>query len=485
MPTVNGTLQLPGAVDPTDATVTISLYASRVKDAPGYYTAGNETIIGYYQPTVSATGTWSATLTANALITPADTVYKIVTQAPGWGPVIEYISVTNGAGPYRVEDLLTSAPGALGDAYATAAVVASTNRSLTMGRVSEWWLFGHSYAWLYGTPSQRGVQRIAEQVGATFRNYGVSGSYFLQGGATQGGFATLFHSLADPAFTYSGATGFPPALGVVSLQTFYNDLSSYAADETALRTAVKHVLRAALSWCHTSSFFQHDESSTGQSFSSTGWTTTTTSDLTPGTSYTTNATSGRTITVATPANAAGQVVSLWFVADAVDGAVNASSVTFTEDGTAITPIGYDSGFSTVDQWPSVVTTAGVMVARFTIPDDAASHTYVATAGTGGVSYAGYSIEAARPVLVHDVARTTSGAITDALTALINTDIDTVVAESHTNQTKVVEMDTALGKASNVFGDTVHPNVRGHRLIADAVWDALVSVTLDDDEAVMI
>lgn len=125
MPTVNGTLQLPGSIDPTDATVEITLIASVDGDAPGYYLAGDETIVGHYQPTVSATGTWSAALTANALITPANTVYRVTTRAPRFGPVVEYISVTNGAGPYRVEDILTSAPSALGDSYATTSVAAA------------------------------------------------------------------------------------------------------------------------------------------------------------------------------------------------------------------------------------------------------------------------------------------------------------------------------------------------------------------------
>ena len=443
---------------------------------------------------IIASGRTTATLSSGALSVtlyatddsdtdPDGAVYEVTERITG-APERSYLIEIPNTGAVNLADLAPASDMPY-TTYATAASVTSTNRTVQALRASEWWLFGHSYAWTYGLPTQRGVQRIAEQCGAIFHNYGVTGAYLLTGGATTGGFATLFHSLSDPAYTYTGANGFPPPQGIVTLQTGYNDLVSYAADETALRTAFKHALRACLSWCHTSSFFQHDEASTGQTFSSTGWTTTTTSDLTPGTSYTTNSNTGRTITVATPTRAAGQVVSLWFVADAVGGSVNASSMTFTRDGTTVTPTGYDSAFSTVDQWPAVATTAGVMVARFAIPDDAASHSFVCTAGAGGVSYAGYSIESPRPVLVHDVARTTAGTVTDALTALINTDIDTVVAESHTDQTKVVEMDTALGKAADVFGDTVHPNVRGHRLIADAVWDALVSLTLEDSEAVYL
>lgn len=58
----------------------------------------------------ASTGVWSVTLTANALITPGSTTYK-VTVKPGDGArTAFYISVPNGAGPYWIGDILVDDP---------------------------------------------------------------------------------------------------------------------------------------------------------------------------------------------------------------------------------------------------------------------------------------------------------------------------------------------------------------------------------------
>lgn len=86
----------------------------------GFVTASDHEIIGSVtlKPNLG-TGVWSAALVANALITPINTVYK-VTVSPGKGSqAIEYISVPNGAGPYWVFDILTTAPDSTNSVVAT------------------------------------------------------------------------------------------------------------------------------------------------------------------------------------------------------------------------------------------------------------------------------------------------------------------------------------------------------------------------------
>ena len=118
MPTVQGDIDLPDGSNPSDTTVTIRLVGALTHEAAGYYIAGDKVITGRATPTVAADGTWSATLVANSLITPASTVYEVTYRLPDQDPIADTISVPDGAGPYRVEDILASAPSDLTTAHA-------------------------------------------------------------------------------------------------------------------------------------------------------------------------------------------------------------------------------------------------------------------------------------------------------------------------------------------------------------------------------
>jgi len=110
MPVVNETLDLPGAGSPA-AAVTVELVGTNGLPVQGFV---GTTIVGILSPTVTA-GAWTATLVANSLITPSGTRY-LRTVKIGARTYYDYLLVPDGAGPYDVEDILSTAPAALADA---------------------------------------------------------------------------------------------------------------------------------------------------------------------------------------------------------------------------------------------------------------------------------------------------------------------------------------------------------------------------------
>lgn len=113
MATVTNTVLLPDGTGARDAVVVIRLVASTDPNAEsqGFGPAGE--LVGESRPRVSATGAWSATLTANSAITPAGSVYQVVTQVPGRAWLVDYISVPAGTASYTVQSLLTDPPAAI------------------------------------------------------------------------------------------------------------------------------------------------------------------------------------------------------------------------------------------------------------------------------------------------------------------------------------------------------------------------------------
>ena len=103
-------LDLPGSGSPT-CTVTVELVGTGGHPVEGFHSAGNVTIVGKLQPTVTA-GAWSATLVANSLIVPAGTAYRRTVKGAGFG-ASDFFEVPDGGGPYVLEDLLTVPPGAI------------------------------------------------------------------------------------------------------------------------------------------------------------------------------------------------------------------------------------------------------------------------------------------------------------------------------------------------------------------------------------
>jgi hypothetical protein len=127
MTTVTNTVLLPDGSPAVHSTVVVRLIASEnpEQEAQGYTTAGE--VVGEKRPTVASDGRWTLELPANSTITPAGTVYQVVTQAPGRPRVIDYISVPATGGPYTVRELLTDPPGALPSAPLTAHTALTTN----------------------------------------------------------------------------------------------------------------------------------------------------------------------------------------------------------------------------------------------------------------------------------------------------------------------------------------------------------------------
>lgn len=112
MATVTNTINLPDLTLPPKIFVNIQLTASTgVALGTGYVTATGVLIDGAVD-IVSTSGSWSVNLTANSLITPANTQYKVTqTVINGSGTAlvyVDYISVTVGGG--TLASLLTAGP---------------------------------------------------------------------------------------------------------------------------------------------------------------------------------------------------------------------------------------------------------------------------------------------------------------------------------------------------------------------------------------
>jgi pectate lyase-like protein/carbohydrate binding protein with CBM5/12 domain len=88
------------------AAVTISLVTSAIT-APGY--TGTSSILSTLTVYTDATGHWSAALTPNTAITPANTYYR-VTEATYW---VSTIVVPASGGPYELSALLVTPPAAI------------------------------------------------------------------------------------------------------------------------------------------------------------------------------------------------------------------------------------------------------------------------------------------------------------------------------------------------------------------------------------
>lgn len=122
MATVTNTIKLPDGTAPTYATAKIELIASANGNAAGWVTATDVTVLAEANPTVTA-GAWTATLTPNADIDPAGTVYR-VTEHAGRHRYVHHIEVGSGGG--TVHDLLVDPPASLAtagsEAYTDAAI---------------------------------------------------------------------------------------------------------------------------------------------------------------------------------------------------------------------------------------------------------------------------------------------------------------------------------------------------------------------------
>lgn len=102
MPIVQNTAADPGQEPLASINVRISLITG-TPNGPGY--AGSGDILGTFTTPTDATGHWSATLTPNASITPANTFYQVVE-----GQGISNIVMPASGGPYLLAQLLVTPP---------------------------------------------------------------------------------------------------------------------------------------------------------------------------------------------------------------------------------------------------------------------------------------------------------------------------------------------------------------------------------------
>lgn len=371
--------------------------------------------------------------------------------------------------------------------------------SPTSLRISKLTALGHSYGKL-GVDDyvQLYHERLAGQLHADLEVLHVSGSRLIDGGVGYGGFIHMMRSTGWHEAGYSGEDYYTPRPGAWVIVDGINDLNTYLgtyAEGTQLAKAFPSALRSVISWLSLATFWPHYNFSTGQTFPAGSWGTTggpnsatgyVAAGRTPALSYKYSGSNGAQVQVVTPAAAAGQTAALFFITDRVGGLFNGSVITFTVDGVATEPIGYETvDFDTGEIWPADSIDGGVAVARFALADDGATHTIVATASSGGMTYMGYGIEAMRPGLVANIARPLDAAYTSPVddddVTTYNTYIATVVEEFGA-PIGLFDMDAILGKTAAAFDDNIHPNPEYEARIADGMYDAfreLVAATSED------
>lgn len=111
MTSVTNTIKDPAGTPLANATIRITLITGST--SPGYTATGE--VQGTYSLSTDNTGTWTADLTPNATITPANTYYK-VTEGPG-NQAVSNIVVPASGGPYLLGSILVvppTTPAALG-----------------------------------------------------------------------------------------------------------------------------------------------------------------------------------------------------------------------------------------------------------------------------------------------------------------------------------------------------------------------------------
>lgn len=121
MTVVTENIDLPGAFDARGAVVDLQLVTTGgepLKEA--YDQTGLTTIAGYHRFTPTTTGTWSSSLVGNAGIVPSGTAWRRTVRALTIPPSAVYLTVPTTGGPYRVDQILTTAPASVSDSALSA-----------------------------------------------------------------------------------------------------------------------------------------------------------------------------------------------------------------------------------------------------------------------------------------------------------------------------------------------------------------------------
>jgi hypothetical protein len=103
VPVVTNTILDPAGQPIAGTIVRISLMSSLTKASPGWTSVGS--IVSSWAETTDKHGVWSATLTANSLISPGNTYYTVSEDE-----YTTYIVVPDGGGPYHLGELVVTPP---------------------------------------------------------------------------------------------------------------------------------------------------------------------------------------------------------------------------------------------------------------------------------------------------------------------------------------------------------------------------------------
>jgi hypothetical protein len=125
MPIVRSQIVDPHGDPIKGALATIRLVSSINGQTPGLNNVSRAVVISATKPPLQSNGSWSIDLTPNASITPANTWYEAVQQAPGTQAQYLTFQVPDGAGPYDLFDILIDPPRTL----PTAALSAHINQT--------------------------------------------------------------------------------------------------------------------------------------------------------------------------------------------------------------------------------------------------------------------------------------------------------------------------------------------------------------------
>lgn len=121
MPVVTENIDLPGDFDARGAVVDLQLVTTGGEPLDEAYDQdAGVTIAGFYRFAASTTGTWSTTLVGNDDIVPSGTAWRRSVRALTIPSTAVFLDVPTTGGPYRVDEILTTAPASVTDSALSA-----------------------------------------------------------------------------------------------------------------------------------------------------------------------------------------------------------------------------------------------------------------------------------------------------------------------------------------------------------------------------
>lgn len=351
-----------------------------------------------------------------------------------------------------------------------------------------WTTWGHSYfAYIFGTFYQSGradsLFRSAMDIEFTnWRNKAVNGAEILREDRYYGGWAKVMQEVVKPQRSAPYVSDGGATLVLYGI----NDIGSTpGSTQTQIRAMFGNALRAVISRCRASVFFDNSFSVGTRTTYGAGWVNYTTAvstfassglAATPALRRATSTTSA-TITCTLPSDYNGEPVVVQFIAE--PSATAGGTVTFS--GTA----GVTGTLATTGVVPSGATGRHIpVVRRITgLTSANAGQTIIMTLSsvTTQMFFDGWWLETKYPppVIVALCARVLAGAYagyantpTDTDVANLNATITSIVGEFDA-LVQIADIDTALNKDALNFGpDGLHPNEVGAARVTDAFLNAV-------------